>query len=299
MIEKNELALLEEERKKVCKESNIFNAIGIICIAAGIGLFFVVPIVGILCFVIGGIIVAVSGNRTHQFRLKFKENVITKLIKEELGPEAHYDATGGISMNEINMLKFAKRPDRHHTEDYIRASYNGVPYEICDCSMEERIETRDAKGNRSVSYRTYFKGRVIKIDFKRDLNMDLKVVQGAPEGFSNEGMTKFETEVIDFNKKFKCYTKNQEDGFYILTPAMISKMMEFEKLYHGGLGFIFKNNIFYVLINNSGNSLEVNIRKPIDETQLAKLRSDLLLAPSIINEFNMDSSKFNEERSID
>ena len=49
----------------------------------------------------------------------------------------------------------------------------------------------------------------------------------------------------------------------------------------------------YILINNNGDSLEVNISKPLDHKQLERIRADILIGASIINEFRMDSDKFN------
>ncbi len=287
---------LENERKKIAKKSRIFYALAFVFMILGMALcFFVHPLFMLLIF-IGVILLVVIMPQVNKFKKKFKGSVVSAMIKEELGSDAVYRQSGGIPIEEINALGVAAEPDRHYEEDYITCTYNDIPYEMCDCTLQERVVTRDSKGNRQVTYETYFKGRVIKIDFQRDLNMELKVVNNATRGFKYKPLLPFETELIEFNKKFKCYASSKEDGFYILTPMLIQKMLELENKFKGGMYYVIKHNNLYVLINNSGDSLEVNIHKALDEKQLNKIRADILIGASIINEFRMDKDKYNVNR---
>ncbi|MDE7263716.1 MAG: DUF3137 domain-containing protein [Anaeroplasmataceae bacterium] len=297
-MEKNveELEELELERKKIYRKNKISYALAGVLFVLGIVIFIFVHFAGFIFFILAIVVILIVVPEVQRFKKKFKEQVVKKLIKEELGVEAIYKMKGGISINEINSLKIASTPDRSHTEDYISCTYNGIPYEMCDCTLEEEVVTYDSNGNRQTSYQKYFKGRVIKIDFLRDLDMEIKVVNSPTRGFTYRPLIPFETEVIEFNKKFKSYATSKEDGFYILTPVMIKKMLELEKMYAGGLYFVIKNNIFYVLINNSGDSLELKMSKPLDDKQLNRIRSDILIGATIINEFRMDTDKYNINR---
>lgn len=286
---------LEIERKKIYhKNRNLYILAGIL-ILAGIGLAFLFVFLGFIFWAIAIALIFVSSSEIKKFKKTFKDSVVKKLITEELGVDAIYKKDAGISIEEINSLRLGRRPDRYHTEDYISCTYNGVSYEMCDCVLEEEVETTDSHGHRQISYQKYFKGRVIKIDFKRDIHKELKVVNQPMRGFKADSLVSFETEVTEFNKKFKCYASSKEDGFYLLTPYMIQKMLELEKMYKGGIYYAVMHDNLYVLINNSGDSLEINISKPLDQKQLGRIRSELLIGASIINEFRMDSDKFNAE----
>lgn len=287
------LARLEEERLKIKKQLNIFTVGIILSIIAGIVFMFLFPFVGVIFIFFGVLFVIISGNIGGKFKKQFKAKLIANLVEDELGKEAVYEEKRGIPLEEINSLRVARVPDRCRLEDYIKASYNNVPYEMCDCELQEERTTTDARGHTTHYYDTYFKGRVIKIDYQRELNIELRVVNDAPRGFSSCGLQKFETEVIEFNKRFKCYADEKENGFYILTPVMINKMLELEKMFRGGIAYIFLHNALYVLINNSGDSLEVNISKPIDGKQIERIRGEILLGATIINEFDMDKDKYN------
>lgn len=295
-VDRSSLDSLEQERKKIQKDSRIGYLIAGVLIIIGIGLFFLFPPLTFVFVIFSIVVIVITASKVSKFKKSFKEVVVKKLIQDELGIDAVYQMNGGLPIEEINSLQVASKPDRYHTEDYISCTYNGIPYYMCDCTLEERVVTHDAHGNRHESYQTYFKGRVIKIDFKRDLNIELRVVNQPTQGFRTNHLTCFETEVIDFNKKFKCYASTKEDGFYILTPFMIQKMLELEQMYRGGIYYIFTQGNLYILINNSGDSLEVSITKPLDENQLNRIKSDILIGASIINEFRIDSDKYNVNR---
>ena len=294
-MENFNLEELELERKTIKRKNTIAILIGVGVFILSIILAFATEFIGLMFigFIAVIIIVVVTSVNSGKYKSKFKDLIVKKLIKEELGVEAYYDPNRGIDLGELNSIRFASYPDRYHLSDYISCSYNGVPYELCDCHFEERRVTRDSKGNRQVTYVTYFRGRAIKIDFQRDLNIQMKIVNQGPMGFSAEGLNKFETEVIEFNKRFKCYVDNTENGFYILTPVFIQKLMELEKMFKGGLVVIFKHNNLYVLINDSRDTLEVSINKPVNGEQIERIRGEILLPATIINEFRIDDDKFN------
>lgn len=292
----NQFEELEKERKSIYKKCRLGYVLAGLLVVIGIATFFLIPFLVIIFILIAIVIIIVTSSKTNQFKKKFKEIVVKKMVKEELGSDAVYKINGGIPISEINSLKIASDPDRYSTEDYISCTYNGVPYQMCDCTLEERHVTHDSDGHEQVSYRTYFKGRVIKIDFQRDLNIELKVVNHPTQGFKYKPLIAVETEVIEFNKKFKSYATSKEDAFYILTPMMIQKMLELEKMYTGGMYFVFAKGNLYVLINNSGDSLEIHLSKPLDEKQIERIKSDILIGASIINEFRMDADKYNVNR---
>ena len=85
-----------------------------------------------------------------------------------------------------------------------------------------------------------------------------------------------------------------EREYYFLTPVMIMKLLEIEKLFKGTIQFVLNSDCFYVFINNSGDSLEFSMKRPIDENFINILKSQINLASAIINELKLDTEKFNE-----
>ena len=89
--------------------------------------------------------------------------------------------------------------------------------------LEEKVVTRDSHGHRQVSYQNILRDVLLKLTLKEIFIRSLKVVNQPMRGFQAGDLVKFETEVTEFNKKFKCYASSKEDGFYLLTPYIDSK----------------------------------------------------------------------------
>lgn len=295
-MNENKYSEIEVERVKARNKFLIFLLSGIAVLIIGAIIAFLTTIsVFFIFIIIFAILMILAFSYKKNFDLKFKMTVISSLIKEELGADAKYNPTGGINLDSIMKHKMYESPDRWHMEDYIQSSYNDVEYSMCDARFEERHVRYDSKGNRHVDYDVYFSGRIICIQLNRDLNTRLKIVEGHPRGFNKQGMEKFETELIDFNKKYDTYVNDKEMAFYMLTPVMLQKLLELEKLFKGTIQYSFDDNNFMIFINNSGNSLEISLNKKLDEKNLEIYRGQIRLAATIINEFKLDSDKFQKE----
>jgi hypothetical protein len=288
------LAKYEKERQLIHRNNLIFGITGglFMVIAFLLGITFEIPFL-VFLFPVGLIMVIVRVIKTSKFSNNLKCEIVPSLVKEILGENSCYNMNGGLGLSDILSIGIYRYPDRYHISDYISATYNGIFYEMCDAKLEERHVTTDSKGNRRVTYTTYFLGRVIKIDIQRDFDFILKIIESA---FLNIGNSKkIETEVIEFNKKFNVFCSNEEKAFYVLTPSMIQKMLELEKMYNGTINFYMDGRYFYVYINNSKDSLEIKLNKPFDSTYLDTIRSEIQIAEAIINEFGLDRGKYIDE----
>lgn len=293
-----ELIKYEAERKKLVSKMKkmillavFIGIVGVIlCVWLGFYKLSALPIFA------GIMIVIASQSGSKATKARFKQEVIANLVKSELGEGATYLPGKGIPLVELMRPDFLKNPDRDTSEDYLSGTYNGVFYESCDCEFKERRTTIDAQGHTHTEYVTYFKGRFIIMDFKRDINFELRVVESKFAGFSLRKFEKVETEVIEFNKKFSILASDKENAFYFLTPSLIQKMLELEKMYRGTIYYAICDGKFYVAINNGADSLEFSLRKEINEEFINIIKGDINLPATIISEFGIDADKFNEDR---
>lgn len=291
---------LEKRRQEANKSSNRFGAIGLGIIVIGVVLFFlgdIWSIIGIILFLVGAVFFGRAAVIANKFAKEYKNMVVTSIVKEELGETAIYQADGKISLNEIMQVGILQKPDRFFGEDYVRAVYNDVDFEMSDITLQEEVRTTDGRGHVRVSYQTYFKGRFFIFDFNKEMNRVLYVMPGKGKPRYKD-LVKFDTESIEFNKKFESYASTTEDGFYLLNPKMIDRMIQLTTLYKGKQYYVFLNGKLYVAINNGTDSLEVSMRKKIDENSLNKTRSDIRIAPAIINEFGLNRSKFTMDKEV-
>src|SRR5690606_23503818 len=143
---------------------------GILAIGFVVGILFdeiFFIILGIIGVITSGIFATIGVNKTKPFRSKFKSEVITTLLKQKYD-DVLYNPTGTIDLGEILSTSLVKHPDRWQGEDFVSASYNGVPFRVSEFKLEERHVYRDSKGNTRVTYETYFQGRWYIFKFKRN-----------------------------------------------------------------------------------------------------------------------------------
>lgn len=293
------LKAIEEKRqglfqafKKEQKSAIIFLVIGLILGVIGfIGgqVFLMVP--GIILLVIAAIFFGKAQTHSNAFRRIVKSELVTTLLKETF-EDVHYDQFSFIPISTINQTQTIKRPDRFHGEDYMKGTYKGVKFEVSDVDLKERVETRDSKGNVQVSYQTYFKGRWYIFKFERVFQEVLKIIEGRGYQANTRGLTKIETEMIEFNKKFAIYSSTQEHAFYLITSSMLEKLMALEKLHRGSILYCFQGNELHIGVNDNRNYLELSIKTPIQEESIKDFIADIDLIPAIINELRLDSQKY-------
>ena len=169
----------EEYRVKVCKKANIYLFIGIALVVLGLLLVLLTELPIFVLFVIAGFIfIGISSNMKSKLSKEFKQKFIVNLVKE-MYPNCIYNPNVGIHLEALLQPGFFARPDRWFLEDYLKASYDDVEFEMCDFTFQERHVTTDSKGNRRVTYVTYAQGRYMIFDFKREFNQILKVVENA------------------------------------------------------------------------------------------------------------------------
>lgn len=223
------------------------------------------------------------------FKKIVKSELITQVLSERF-EEVKYDPLFYINQNTIDQTGLVKRADRFSGEDYMSGRYGSIYFEASDITMRERVEHRDSKGNTTVSYPIYFKGRWYIFKFEKALEGVLKITEGHPQNAS--GLTKIETESMVFNKKFKLYASDQQFAFYHLKPVMMEKLLELEKLHKGRIYFYYAGNELHIGVNDSHDYLEIPFSKEINEESIKVFISDIDLIPAIIEEMKLESRKF-------
>ena len=305
---------LEQERIEVVKKGKKFTTFGIIALIPGIGLagwgllsegdFRMFPLVGgIILLLIAFGLIGYGSTIKAKFISRVKNELMPILMAEALETtEFTYEKNSGISLSTILSPGIYQRPDRYHLSDYLSCQYNGVPYQMCFANFEEEHQYTDKDGHTHTTYETYFKGKVIVVDFKRQINTAFAIIEGHPKGLNVRGLNKVETEVSIFNKKFKSYCTDTEHFFYFMTPSLINKIMELESKFGGTLQIVMDGDLLYVFINDSRKLFNINLNNSfVGETgsSLEQIKGETLIPAAIINEFHLDSDKFNKDKNLE
>lgn len=290
---------LETKRIAIYKVYLIKQRIGILFIIMAVICAFVslvgqmpilfVPAIGLT--IVSFVFFAKAAREFSSFRQLIKRELIKDLVEESLD-QVSYNPDGFISSDTIQQTGMVTRPDRYHGEDLIKGIYHQVHYQVSDVNLEERVSTTDSKGNTHVSYETYFKGRWYIFKFQREFNEVLKISEGRGYQVNHKDLIKIETESIEFNQKFSIWASSETYGFYHITPVMIEKLLQLEKLHKGSILYYFAKNELHVGVNDKRDYMEISLNKPLNEDTIKTLMFDIDLIPAIILELKLDSSKF-------
>lgn len=191
----------------------------------------------------------------------------------------------GFDKDFVEELGIIQKGNRFHSEDYIKAVYNGVHFEQSDVEIEK--ETGSGKNHRVV---TYFGGRMFEFNFPKT---DYKSVMVFSKKFPYMGegteprYEEVKLEGTEFNKKFKVLAANAHDGFYILTPQVMECLEKvLDKYDNVALHYI--EGKLYVAINMKTNAFEGDMyKKIVYEKELEKIKYDIEVICDIIDALDL------------
>lgn len=237
-----DLQALEKERKRL-KKQVLFAFVFIAGLTLAIsyvisdgfhdlhdGLIFT----GVIGFAIAGFV--------YKFMIKdytfgFKHKIIRPLI-EAIDDNLNYTPNSHLSQHLFERSKlFTKTIDRFNGNDLVRGHINSVALAFSDIHAE--YESRDSKGRSS--WHTIFKGLFIVADFNKHFKGSTVVLPDSAEktfgSFIGSWLQKnnmgrndlVKMDDPEFEKAFVVYGSDQIEARYILTHAMMKRLLDYKK----------------------------------------------------------------------
>lgn len=290
---------LEKARKKALKKKIIgysitFSAM-LLCLLSGfLFLIMIVLIFGIL------LTHFISAKNVKSFKDLYKQNIVIRTFNS-IFTDVQFDLDKGISYNTIANTKMMHMGDRFYSNDYVKAKYKNINFEMSDVHIEE--EYTDSDGN--TSYVTIFKGQWYIFDFNKSFKANLQVCEksfmNAKRGglFSKEKFQKVELEDIEFNKIFKVYAVNELDAFYVLTPHTMEKIKEVNKKIKGHILLCFIDNKLHIGLHNNRDLFEASIYKKINlDEAIEKTKQEMSIITNFVDILNLDNDLFKFEGGV-
>lgn len=300
------IASFEAERQKVYKTVKTLSLVGWPLFAIGflmvpVCFFFQLPTtIAFIMAIIGiaGLIVACVGlAKKSNFRRKVASNLQSE-INAELFPNAKY---GPVGMTIQVLLKpgFFSLPDRYYSTNYMTAKYNGIEFEKCHYQFQRREETTDSKGHTTVSYVDYAVGTMYHFAYGRDFGGVLKLMEKSGFGYlGKSSLQKYETEYINFNKKFLTLSSDQQLVFYLLTPQIQEKIMSLEGMAKGQFYLCFIGNELYIAVNDNDSTVTIPFNKPMTEESMGTIVEYMSIPAVFIDLLGLTKTKFEKNAGV-
>lgn len=279
------LATMEVERKRIAgtqTKGYIFIAAGILLCVLGFFLGFPVPgvIGGLIPLIYGSVLLFKINDSLTAYQNAYKTNVIGAALKF-LDESLSINPYQGIEASEFMYTQlFSNEPDRYKTEDLVTGCADKTRFYFAEVHAEYKTVTQTKDGTRT-EWHDIFRGIIFAADFNKKFN-GVTIVRpkdfGAAFGawfsknlFSFGSNDVIQLENVDFDKTFVTYGSDQVGSRYILTPAMMERVLNLNHQTKYNISLSFIESRMYIAFPLNRNYFEAPVFKS-------------LLSPETVNE---------------
>lgn len=300
----------EERRKKVLKKALIAGG-SVLALAAGIAAIVAansggegnaLPFIGIV-----GIILAVLIFRgiTGPFKKAFKQEVVGTVVSA-YDDSFVYRADSGVRESTFRASElFKKRPDRYRAEDYVKGQNGKTEFEFSELHAQYKSSSGSGK-NRRTTWHTIFRGVFFVADFNKEFRTRTIVLPDTAEkvfGFLGRKLQDWNfarPDVIrledpEFENEFCVYGDDQVEARYILSPALMQRILNLKKKFGDRLYVSFLNSKVYIAISSTKNRFEPKLTGPIEMSLINEYKQDLELIVGVVEDLNLNNRIWTKE----
>lgn len=218
-----------------------------------------------------------------EFKTLYKSEFGRAILYESL-EDVEYIENQGFSEKMVNSFDVVSWGNRFSSEDYLKAKYRGITFEQSDVTI--RHKSKDSAA------RTVFKGRVMKFSYPKTVK-DVRICSrktvvinlGSGSEYSSKHVV---TEDVDFNNKLDVWSKDQQEGFYLLTPRFMEVLKRLAEKY-SYVCFHFKENELYLALETERDSFDCPMDTAVQyEVERARIEADIEETKSIIDALYME-----------
>ncbi|WP_297948052.1 DUF3137 domain-containing protein [uncultured Campylobacter sp.] len=215
--------------------------------------------------------------KTERFVLQYKELYLKPYI-ESLG--FSYKMGALFQEKEVRASEIFDGFERFSADDLVCANVDGVDFMFCDIRLEKDIGTGIPfifKNN----YATFFEGPFFVANFNKKIHSDVLVFSNTtlpPSELQHKllGGREIPIDNADFNQNFTIYANDAMTVMYVLTPALMEKILSLKQLVKSNISLSFKQNKIYIAIARGADSFEPSLDQPILNARIAKnIKADL------------------------
>ena len=211
--------------------------VGVAALGALFGfLVFRVPQLVIVAGVIGFAIHGAGRGPLNQIGKRAKRLIVEPVAAQfNLAFDAHPGPQSSVA--DLHAVGLIPSWDRAAYEDRLEGTRNGVEFQFFEAHLEERRRTTDSRGRTRTRWVTTFKGQCLRFEFHKAFQGRTLVLRDA--GMFNlfqrkGGLEQVKLESNVFEKAFQVFSDDQVEARFILTPDLMQRLIDLEKVFHGG-----------------------------------------------------------------
>ncbi len=298
----------ESERKKVARNLSIAAAVVVPLVLFVIYLLRSGGDAMFIPLVVGGLILAgLYKWMTRAYVLAFKNQLVGRLVSH-IDPGLSYEPTSTISEGTFRASKlFNHRIDRYRGEDYVSGTLDKTALRFSECHAEYKTTTRDSKGHTKTQWHTIFKGLFFVADFNKHFQGETYVLPDTAQklfgklGQKLQSMNMTRPDLVkledpEFEKAFAVHATDQIEARYILSPALMRRIVEFRTRTRSTVYLSFVGSNVYVAVASGRDRFEPRIfRTLLDFALVEGILNDLQLVTGIVEDLNLNTRIWTKE----
>ncbi|PBJ05021.1 DUF3137 domain-containing protein [Flavobacterium sp. ACN6] len=271
------LNTLEIDRKKIAETYKtcyiLFGLAGLIVVIGLLIRFPMLAFFGALVPAIIGIVMYFQiEDEAKKYKFAYKTNVVASALKQINETFSLTPQSGLPEYEFISSELFTTEPNRYKTQDLISGSVDKTSFWFAEVHAEYKTETRTKNGTRTEWY-TIFKGIIFVADFNKNFEVSTVV---RPKDFGDSIGEWFSKNVFSFGNSnlvllentifddiFVTYSRNQIEARYILTPAMMERILELNKKCGDTISISFIHSKMYIAFPLGTNYFEPPIHSSL------------------------------------
>lgn len=117
-------------------------------------------------------------------------------------------------------------------------------------------------------------------------------------GSLDTSIDQIKSDSSEFDKRFTIYSNDPIKARYILTPALMARILDFENKYKNKISFLFDKDKLYIAFKEYKNLLEPALRKRISINTINMQLDIFKLIGLIVEELNMDNDIWLKQKIV-
>jgi hypothetical protein len=299
------LTVLEKERKTLVNKIYLYVFIALLI---AIPFFFILLPLAVVGFIVMAIIYYFKyWKRIKEKQERYKSEVVGRMISF-IDPSLTYNHNQCINQGMYHQSKlFMQNINKYKGDDLVSGTMGKTKITFCELLTQLETTTTDSKGNKSKSVTTIFRGIFFMADFNKKFNGETFVLPDVAEGWLGSVGTMLQKmnmvrpqlvklEDVEFEKEFAVYGTDQTEARYILSTALMQRIMAFRKATRKRISVSFINSQIFVAIPLSENMFEAPLfTSMINFEKVSEYYNYLALCVGIVEVLDLNTRIWTKE----
>lgn len=267
------------------------------------------PVLLLVVAVAALVAAAVWWTLASDFTKQFKRPVIGAIARF-LDPSLVYEPERCVPEQDfVDSKLFPHTVDRYAGEDYVAGRVGGTAIRFSEVHAQYKTTHTDNKGRTQTTWHTIFRGLFIVADFNKEFRgvtlvlPDVaekafgwlgQVIQGWTDVFRGLELVKLEDP--EFEREFVVYADDQVGARYILTPALMQRLLEFKREAGRQVFFSFARSNVYAAVTTGTDLFEPRLTAPLsDPAVVRRYLRQLHLGVGVVEDLDLNTRIWTKE----